>query len=425
MPTLLEMIREAVANAGRPLRNAEIKSYISQKWPGKNEGSIDDQIQIGSVNSRSRVNYPENKIEVSTPREKYDILYKLARGRVELYNPKIHGLWGIRKMGEDFQIYSDEYHEKDGVIYHTDPNWLQFLKEADLAEVNFWSSRRTLLNDLYDGMPFFFKTKDQKIAGFATYAETVRLTADEAWDRFRQGNGTKSRDEFLALLESDTGAVFDDAKDKITCFVLRNPVFFLNPPYLKNCGINKFETMRYLNSNETSAIARQVREFDTDGMKLPDEASGTTNSRAIVNSRPYQNNLKRNLMRLYNGKCAICRMEIPELLRASHIIPHSKCRGKYENSARRLDNSILLCTLHDSLFDSGLITIKAESGKFRVIKSEVLMSYNADGLIQSILEIPDYVGNIPDKHMPSEESLRYHNAKIFREDRKAGAEAAS
>ena len=94
MPTQPEMIREAVLSLNGTCTNSQIKSYISNKWPDQNSDSIQDQINSASVNLPSRINYGQNEREVSTPREKYDILFRKARGLVELYNPEKHGNWG-------------------------------------------------------------------------------------------------------------------------------------------------------------------------------------------------------------------------------------------------------------------------------------------------------------------------------------------
>lgn len=58
-----------------------------------------------------------------------------------------------------------------------------------------------------------------------------------------------------------------------------------------------------------------------------------------------------------SGECAICKMDEPSLLIASHIKP-----WKYSSNFERLDkyNGFLLCPNHDKLFDQGLITFTDE-----------------------------------------------------------------
>lgn len=56
----------------------------------------------------------------------------------------------------------------------------------------------------------------------------------------------------------------------------------------------------------------------------------------------------------YDGKCAFCGFSFPSALQAAHILPWSES----ENDDRlNPKNGLLLCSIHHSLFDSGLITI--------------------------------------------------------------------
>jgi len=88
--------------------------------------------------------------------------------------------------------------------------------------------------------------------------------------------------------------------------------------------------------------------FSTKNGKIKD-----TERKAMVSQRIGQNILRKELLKLYNNKCAMCDVDAFEVLRASHIIPWS------EDKDIRLDptNAILLCGLHDLAFDKGLITV--------------------------------------------------------------------
>jgi hypothetical protein len=78
-----------------------------------------------------------------------------------------------------------------------------------------------------------------------------------------------------------------------------------------------------------------------------------TEKDAIIKQRIGQNVLRNIILEEYKNKCAMCNIDLPELLRVSHIIPWS------EDTAIRLDpkNTLLLCGLHDLAFENGLITI--------------------------------------------------------------------
>lgn len=67
-----------------------------------------------------------------------------------------------------------------------------------------------------------------------------------------------------------------------------------------------------------------------------------------------QNLFRQGLLDLWEGQCAVTRLAIPELLRASHIKPWAAC----ETDAERLDvyNGLLLSPSLDAAFDLGFIT---------------------------------------------------------------------
>jgi hypothetical protein len=84
----------------------------------------------------------------------------------------------------------------------------------------------------------------------------------------------------------------------------------------------------------------------------------STEAFAETRIRKGQDIFRANLLNLWGGCCAATGIDDAKLLRASHIIPWSKC----ENDAMRLDkyNGILLSALWDSAFDSGLISFEDE-----------------------------------------------------------------
>jgi hypothetical protein len=88
------MIKEAVEVHGNRATNLAIRDWILEHYPGTNVNSILNQIIICTVNHESRVHYKEN----SVPRrcnDVYDFLYKPAPGKIEMYDPRLHGQWEI------------------------------------------------------------------------------------------------------------------------------------------------------------------------------------------------------------------------------------------------------------------------------------------------------------------------------------------
>ncbi len=62
-------------------------------------------------------------------------------------------------------------------------------------------------------------------------------------------------------------------------------------------------------------------------------------------------------MDYWQGKCCVTGLDVPELLRASHIRPWAQC----ETDEQRLDvfNGLLLAPHLDALIDAGLMTVDA------------------------------------------------------------------
>jgi endonuclease len=94
-PPVWRLIQQAVESLGSPTTNVAVRDWILQKYPGTNTGTIQAQIAYCTVNHDSRVHGPENRRVRSVPDERYDFLYRPARGELERYDPARHGVWSI------------------------------------------------------------------------------------------------------------------------------------------------------------------------------------------------------------------------------------------------------------------------------------------------------------------------------------------
>ena len=129
----------------------------------------------------------------------------------------------------------------------------------------------------------------------------------------------------------------------------------------------------------------------------------TTEAERLVVQRVGQDIFRRGLLEYWDGRCAITGLDVPELLRASHIKPWADC----DTDAERLDvfNGLLLAPHLDAAFDSGFITI-AEDGT--VVISDALQSGARSGLG---LEGPLKVLGLHGAH---ERYLPWHRSRVFR-----------
>ena len=97
-PYVWQMIKEAVENLNGKASYREIKNYIKEKWGEVNSVTITDQIQVLTVNHKSRIHYPENhKARLTNTNSPYDLLYTTGRGQVLKYDITKHGIWEIYK----------------------------------------------------------------------------------------------------------------------------------------------------------------------------------------------------------------------------------------------------------------------------------------------------------------------------------------
>jgi 5-methylcytosine-specific restriction enzyme A len=97
-PYIWQMIKEAVENINGQISYSDIKEYINGKWSDINQDTINAQIIVLTVNHGSRIHYPENhRPRLTNSNSSYDLLFKIARGKVEKYDINKHGIWEIYK----------------------------------------------------------------------------------------------------------------------------------------------------------------------------------------------------------------------------------------------------------------------------------------------------------------------------------------
>lgn len=130
-----------------------------------------------------------------------------------------------------------------GYIGVTSREWFTYLSATPgFSEVNFWRKNTNSFNVLQAGEPFFFIVKNDKgvkgeraVLGKATYIRYEVLTVDEAWDKYRNGNGDENRESF----ESRMNEMFetDTHTGKIGCIILTDFQAFDNPVILSEIGI--------------------------------------------------------------------------------------------------------------------------------------------------------------------------------------------
>jgi hypothetical protein len=117
-----------------------------------------------------------------------------------------------------------------------------------------------------------------------------------------------------------------------------------------------------------------------------------------IKVRVGQNKLRKNILINYNQKCALCIITLKSLLITSHIQGWSK--GEQQ---KRIDpkNAILLCKLHDGLFENGFISFDDNYS---------ILFKNKDELEGQGINT-DLVFSLPTADQPGLEYLKQHRKK--------------
>lgn len=112
------------------------------------------------------------------------------------------------------------------------------------------------------------------------------------------------------------------------------------------------------------------------------------------------------LLRNYHNRCCLTGIDIPEVLRASHIIPWA------ENTDNRLnpENGLCLSATYDAAFDKHLISLDEN---YRLILSPAIKEYyTSDAFNTHFLKLEGRMIETPDIYLPSQTFLNEHRNKL-------------
>ncbi|NRD76219.1 HNH endonuclease [Bacillus sp. BRMEA1] len=117
-----------------------------------------------------------------------------------------------------------------------------------------------------------------------------------------------------------------------------------------------------------------------------------------IKTRQGQYKLRKKILKNYQSNCALCKISHPNLLITSHIKPWAE-----STQVERVDshNCILLCKIHDALFENGFISFTDDF--------QVLYSTNFDFDSQGIHK--NLTFREPIEYLPSPLFLKEHRQK--------------
>lgn len=131
-----------------------------------------------------------------------------------------------------------------------------------------------------------------------------------------------------------------------------------------------------------------------------------TEKEARATRRIGQDLFRAILLNIYNSKCCMTGLDVPEVLRASHIIPWA------ENKENRLnpENGLCLSATYDAAFDKHLISFDED---YRLIMSKELKEqYSSDAFKTYFLNFEGKKINLPSIFIPSQDFLAVHREKL-------------
>lgn len=131
-----------------------------------------------------------------------------------------------------------------------------------------------------------------------------------------------------------------------------------------------------------------------------------------IRNMSIQTRFRKQLLDEFDYSCAVCSINKPNLLVASHILPYSRSNGVVEIAGNQ-ENGLILCTMHDSLFESGnYITFDFSSGNI-MISDKIEADFYKDYKLMQDLKLPK-------KYMTDnrKDFLFLHNQMFFQKNKK-------
>ena len=300
----------------------------------------------------------------------------------------------------------------------TDPDWYDFLRAAQPAEVNFWRPGGQNFRALQPGEPFLFKLKApyNAVGGGGFFVRMTRLPRTLVWDVFGQKNGTP---DFQTLARKIRGLRGDEERNPhIGYVVLTAPFFFDETDWIPVPDSFAKNVVRGKTYDATSG----------DGMRLWMRVRARLQGHAVVSGKdmapnrvaeelaqygaPYvaRNRLGQSAFRTavtdaYDRRCAFTGEKTLPALQASHIKPYAS------SGPHRVDNGLLLRADLHQLFDASYMTVTTDH-RIKVSRRIKEEFDNGDAYLalhgQRLQAVPDALDE-----PPSPDFIAYHRNRVF------------
>jgi putative restriction endonuclease len=128
----------------------------------------------------------------------------------------------------------------------------------------------------------------------------------------------------------------------------------------------------------------------------------------LVKTRVHQSLFRRVVLNNYSNSCAVCGLNIDDLLIASHILKWSEDKSNRLNP----ENGLCLCNIHDKAFEAGYLGIK---GDYKIYISPSLYKIKDTDTFNALFKRHESKSIIlPDKFYPKEEFLEKRYNTVFK-----------
>lgn len=156
---------------------------------------------------------------------------------------------------------------------------------------------------------------------------------------------------------------------------------------------------------EVTLILEEEGEAETPPLN-PLMPPSETEALALRRERRGQRFFRDTVIASYRSRCCFCRIDLTDLLNASHIIPWS------ERVDTRLDpqNGLSLCALHDRAFDTGLVTVSPD---YHIRVSSRILKRPPGFVHTAVSEFDGREIEAPTRFRPRPELLEWHGAHRF------------
>lgn len=119
-----------------------------------------------------------------------------------------------------------------------------------------------------------------------------------------------------------------------------------------------------------------------------------------------QDFFRKMLLQNYKGKCSVTGLDVPEVLRASHIVAWKDDKANRMNP----ENGILLSATYDAAFDKHLISFDED---YRMIVSRAIKEhYTSDAANVYFISKEGLRLELPSIHSPNQDFLQKHREKL-------------